>query len=166
MTRKKPDKVAELGRAMTDAAAWSEGREVNAVFITLIQDEIAKAMDDLLSREEIVEAGARQAVFDGLEDNWIEGSGIEESRLALSRRSLRNHLQYAQGWFEDRAALYLALAKELKWLRRNIPVIARRAPGGVRQDESLKEAIDRAASASDLEARVIAAWSRSKGELP
>jgi ATP/maltotriose-dependent transcriptional regulator MalT len=160
--RKKVDKVAALRRVMAEAAAWSEHRTFMEGFSVRIEDALKEALADLLSDDEIVEAAARLSVFDALEDDWIEGSGIEESRLALSKRSLRNHLLYAQGWFERHGEIYLALAKKLKRLQRRIPGVARRAPGGVHRGESLKDAIERAAAAGDAEAGVIAAWARAK----
>jgi ATP/maltotriose-dependent transcriptional regulator MalT len=161
--KRKLDQVVELRRAMTEAASWNEHRESVRDFITPIEDALREAIDDLLSGEEIVEAGARRAVLGGLADDWMN-EDERAYRLKLSRNLLSVSLIDAQEWFEARGALYQALAKELKAMRRRIPAIAQRAPDGVHQHESLREAIERAAAAGDAEAGVIAAWVRLKGE--
>lgn len=159
MTGKKLDKVAELNRAMTNAAAWEEHRQWVRTRVTLIEDKLSEAADGDLPGSEIVKAGVRRAVSDGLEDGWMREEKPAD-RLRLSMILLNASLQGPQRWFEDRVARDLALVKELKRMRRLIPAVARRAPGGIRKDESLREAIERAAGAGDSEAGTIASWMR------
>lgn len=155
--------VAALGRSMTEAAERRHSEGDWTHITDRIETAINAAVDDLLRGRELVEAGARRAVSDAIEDDWIDGTE-DESRLTLSRRLLNNRLRYAHDEFEDRAALYLALAKELKRLRRRIPAIARRAPGGMRQDESVKKAIARAAVAGNAEAQEFFGWLSEQAE--
>jgi hypothetical protein len=161
---KKLDKLAGLRSGMAAAAEWDKQLEWVRDTVISIEDKLSEAAGDFLPGHEIVGAGVRWAVSNALEDDWIREQAPAD-RLRLSQTLLNASLRGPQVWFEDRAARDLALAKELKRMQRRIPAIARRAPGGVRKDESLREAIERAAAAGDVEARVIAAWLR-KGAGP